>query len=191
MQVGVWAGIKQTIKSVIFSPRGMFSAMAVSGGWREPLAFGLLVGSISTMFAFFWEFVTATSGLLNPSWGGVRVVSSPLIFLSLIFLSPLLVAINLLVSSVFMHILLVLVRGGKNGFEATLRVVAYSQATKLWSILPFIGSLIGLVWRIIVQIIGLKEAHEIGYWRIFLAFLIPLTVLLIVVSGAFFLLMRP
>lgn len=162
----------------------MFSTMTVSGGWREPLAFGLLVGSICTMCAFFWEFMIATSGLLEPSWGGPTVLSSPLIFLSFIFLSPLLVTINLLLSSLFIHVLLVLVRGGKNGFEATFRVVAYSQATKLWSLLPFIGSVIGWVWRIIVQIIGLKEAHEIGYMRIVGAFLLPLTLLVIVVGGA-------
>jgi hypothetical protein len=190
LQVGVWAGINQTVRSVIFSPKGMFSAMAVSGGWREPLAFGLLVGSLSTMFSFFWEFLIATSGLVNPWWAGVAIVSSPLIFISLILLSPLLVAINLFFSSVFIHILLVLVRGGKNGFEATFRVVAYSQAAKLWNILPFIGSLIGWFWRIIVQIIGLKEAHETGYVRIFIAFLIPLVVLLIIGCCAFFLLLR-
>jgi len=85
--------------------------------------------------------------------------------------------------------LLLLVRGGRKGFEATFRVVAYSQATTVWGILPFIGSPIGWVWKTIVLTIGLKEAHEIGYLRIFVAFLIPLTLLLLIVAGAFFLIM--
>jgi hypothetical protein len=83
-----------------------------------------------------------------------------------------------------------LVRGGKNRFEATFRVVAFSQATAVWSILPFIGSPIGWVWKTIVLTIGLKEAHEISYLRIVVAFLIPLALLLFIVTGAFLLLMN-
>lgn len=86
--------------------------------------------------------------------------------------------------------LLLLVRGAKNGFEATFRVVAYSQATRLWSTIPFIGSPIGWIWRAIVQIIGLKEAHEISYVRIVVAFLIPLALLMLIATGAFVLIMR-
>jgi len=189
-QLGLWESIKQTLKSVIFSPKNMFSAMPVSGGWREPLAFGLLVGSISSMVGFFWEFMIATGGLLNPLGGLSISLSSPIIFLSFIFLSPLLVTVNLFISSAVIHLLLLLVRGGKNRFEATFRVVAYSQATSVWSILPFIGSPIGWVWKSIVLIIGLREAHEINYLRIVVAFSIPLALLLLFVAGAFFLIIR-
>jgi hypothetical protein len=83
-----------------------------------------------------------------------------------------------------------MVRGGKSGFEATFRVVAYSQATRVWSVIPFVGGPIGWVWRTIVQIIGLKEAHEVGYTRIVLAFLIPLALLLFIVTVAFLLILR-
>ena len=60
------------------------------------------------------------------------------------------------------------------------------QATRIWSIFPFIGSPIGWVWRSIVQIIGLKEAHETSYLRIIVAFSIPIGLLLLIVVGAFF-----
>lgn len=190
LQLGLWKGIKQTIKSVLFSPKNMFSSMPVRGGWREPLAFGLLVGSISSMFAFFWEFLIANSGLLKP-FGGVSIsLSSPIIFLILIFLSPILVGISVFISSLIIHLLLLLVRAGNNRFEATFRVVAYSQATRIWSLLPFIGSPIGWVWRSIVQIIGLKEAHETSYLRIIVAFSIPIGLLLVIAVGAFFFIIR-
>ncbi len=184
--LGLWKGIKQTIKSVLFSPKNMFSAMPVKGGWREPLAFGLLVGSISSMFAFFWEFLIANSGLLKPLVGDSTSLSSPIIFLIFIFLSPLLVSISIFISSLIIHLLLLLVRAGNNRFEATFRVVAYSQATRVWCIIPFIGSPIGWVWRSIVQIIGLKEAHETTYLRIIVAFSIPIVLLLLIVVGAVF-----
>jgi hypothetical protein len=82
-----------------------------------------------------------------------------------------------------------MVRGGRKGFEVTFRVVAYSQATRVWSIIPFIGSPIGWVWRTVVQIIGLKEVHQISYVRITVAFLIPLALLLLVVTSVVFLIM--
>jgi len=190
LELGLWKGIKQTIKSVLFSPKHMFSAMPVKDGWREPLAFGLLVGSISSMCAFFWEFLMANSGLLKP-FGGVSIsLSLPIIFLIFIFLSPLLVSISIFISSLIIHFLLLLVRAGNNRFEATLRVMAYSQATRIWSILPFIGSLIGWIWRSIVQIIGLKEAHETSYLRIIVAFSIPIGLLLLVAVGALFFIIR-
>ena len=84
-----------------------------------------------------------------------------------------------------------MVGAGANRFEATFRVVAYSQATRVWSVIPFIGSPIGWVWRSIVQIIGLKEAHETSYGRIVVAFLIPLVMLIVVIAvGAFFFISR-
>jgi len=186
LELGLWKGIKQTIKSVLFSPKHMFSSMPVRGGWREPLAFGLLVGSISSMCAFFWEFLIAHSGFLRPFGSFSNSLSSPIIFLILVFLSPILVGISVFISSLIIHLLLLLVRAGNNRFEATFRVVAYSQATRIWSILPLIGSPIGWVWRSIVQIIGLKEAHETNYLRIIVAFSIPIVLLLLIAVGTFF-----
>jgi hypothetical protein len=190
LELGLWKGIKQTIKSVLFSPKYMFSAMPVKDGWREPLAFGLLVGSISSMCAFFWEFLIARSGFLRPFGSFSNSLSSPIVFLIFIFFSPLLVSISIFISSLIIHFLLLLVRAGNNRFEATLRVMAYSQATRIWSILPFIGSLIGWIWRSIVQIVGLKEAHETSYLRIIVAFSIPIGLLLLVAVGALFFLIR-
>ena len=190
-QLGLWTSIKRTLGSVMFSPKGAFSSMPVRGGLREPLAFGLLVGSISIMFAFFWDFLLASSGFVKP-WGGFPIsLSSPLLFLSFIFFAPLLMTISLFVLSLIIHLLLLLVGAGTNRFEATFRVMAYSQATRVWSLIPFIGSPIGWVWRSIVQIIGLKEAHETSYGRIVVAFLIPLVMLIVVIAvGAFFFISR-
>ena len=73
----------------------------------------------------------------------------------------------------FLSLFLLVVRGGQNGFEATFRVVSYSQATQALGLIPFIGGWIGGIWQLIVQIIGLREIHEISYFRVVIAFLIP------------------
>jgi hypothetical protein len=56
-------------------------------------------------------------------------------------------------------------------------VVAYSQATQVISLIPFVGGLGAWIWNLVVQIVGLKEIHEITYGRVVLALLIPVAVL--------------
>jgi predicted Zn finger-like uncharacterized protein len=180
---GLWQGVKGTIRGVLFSPKSTFSSMPVTGGWREPLSFGLLIGSIGSMFSFFWEFMALSMGFLKPLWGVSTSIRSPLVFLVLIFLSPLFVTVYLLISSVIIHALLLLVRGGKNGYEATFRVVAYSQATRVWSVIPLLGDAIGWIWRSIVYIVGLKEAQETSYARVILAFSLPFALLVVLISA--------
>lgn len=182
-QLGLWQGVTQTVRGVLFSPRTLFSTMPVRGGWREPLAFGLLVGSIGSMFGFFWEFLVASMGFLKPLWGVSTSISSPLVFLLFIFLSPLFVTFNLFISSAIIHVLLLVVRGANNGYEATFRVVAYSQATRVWSIIPLLGGAVGWIWRSIVYTVGLKEAQETSYGRVLLAFSIPFALLIVLISG--------
>jgi len=189
-QLGLWKGLTRTMRGVLFSPKRTFSSMPVTGGWREPLAFGLLVGSLGSMFTFFWEFMAESIGILKPLWGVSTSMSSPLVFLILMFLSPLFVTVYLLISSVIIHVLLLLVRGGTNGFGATFRVVSYSQATAVWSVIPFLGGAIGWMWRSIVYIIGLKEAQETSYTRVILAFSIPFALLIVLISGLLVFVMR-
>jgi predicted Zn finger-like uncharacterized protein len=189
-QLGLLQGVIATMKGVLFSPKSTFSSIPITGGWREPLAFGLLVGSIGSMFTFFWEFMAASTGFLKPLWGGSVSTSSHLVFLLLIFLSPLFVTADLFISSIIIHVLLLIVRGGKNGYEATFRVVAYSQATRAWSVIPLVGGIIGWMWRSIVYIIGLKEAQETSYTRVILAFSIPFVLLIVLISGLLIFIMR-
>jgi len=190
-QLGLWPSVKQTLSWFIFSPRRSYGAMPVRGGLREPLAFGLLTGSIGEMFTFFWQFVIASRGGIIASGDLPLAVSSPLFFLFLIFLAPVMTVIGLFVWSFILHVLLFVVRGNKNGFEATFRVMAYSQAAQVWCVIPFVGGLIGWCWRVVIQVIGLKESHRISYVKVFVALLIPVALFVVMgVALVFFLIMR-
>jgi hypothetical protein len=79
----------------------------------------------------------------------------------------------LFVTSGIAHLCLRLVGAGQSGFEGTFRVMAYSQAAQLWSLIPFLGGWIGWIWRLIIQLIGLREIHQTSYPRLILAALIP------------------
>jgi hypothetical protein len=179
---GIWAGISRTSKAVLFSPKSFFRRTAVEGGLKEPLAFGLLTGSAGMMFEAFWQFLLfgeigdTLSPLVDTLLGSHATI---VLFLGIMALCPLLVLITILITSTILHGLLSMVRGGKGGFEATFRVVAFSQAAQLWGLIPIVGSLIGALWLIAVQMIGLRESHESSYLRVAMALIIPLALLLL------------
>jgi hypothetical protein len=180
-ELGIWKGIYQTIKAVLFSPEKMFRGLTVNGGYGEPTAFGLLVGSLGKMFGLFWLFLlmAGSESLSDIPFSGQYTLG--LIFLGVIAMTPVLVYLGILINSALLHVLLLLVGGVKNGFEATFRVVCYSQATHLLSLIPIMGGWIDGIWKLVVQIIGVREIHETSYGRVIIAFLIPLFLIIFVV----------
>jgi hypothetical protein len=61
----------------------------------------------------------------------------------------------------------------RSGFEGTLKVVAYSQVGGLAGIVPVVGSLIGVLWILVLEVIGFAFVHRTTQGRALLAILIP------------------
>ncbi|MCD4716768.1 MAG: YIP1 family protein [Desulfobacterales bacterium] len=188
--LGLWQGIYQTLKAVLFSPEKLFRTLTYKGGIKEPLAFGLLVACIGAMVGFFWEFLILSGGLLSFAYPLFGQLTAALIFLIIIVIIPVLVTLVMFIYSGILHLLLRVLRAGQNGFEATFRVVSYSQAAQVWALIPFLGGLVAGIWQLIVQIIGLREIHETSYLRVIIAFMIPVALIFFLVIGvAIFLLL--
>ena len=186
-EIGLWQGIYQTLKAVLFSPEKLFSTLTYRGGIKEPLAFGLLVSCLGAMIGFFWEFLILSGGLLSLAEPLFGQLTAALVFLSVIVIIPVFVTLVMFIYSGILHLLLRILRAGQNGFEASFRVVSYSQAAQVWSLIPFFGGLIAGIWQIIVQIIGLRKMHDTSYLRVIIAFLIPLAfIFLLVITVAVF-----
>jgi hypothetical protein len=153
--------------------------MGFTGGLKEPLAFGLLLGSLGGMVGLFWQFLVFSAGLSPLTEPFFDRFAVGLVFLIILGFIPAVVILAMFLYSGVLHLLLLAVGGGKRGYEATFRVVSYSQAAQAWGLIPFIGGWIGSLWQVIVQIIGLREIHGTSYLRVIIAFLIPLALLLI------------
>jgi hypothetical protein len=172
---GLWQGIFQTFRQVCFSPGTFFKNLTYQGGKKEPLAFGVMTGSIGKMLALFWQ-VLIPGGLVIWGLSFFSTHFVGLIFPLMMLVIPLMVAVGIFFYSGVLHLLLLMVRGGGNGFEATFRVVSYSQVVKVLGVIPLVGGLIGGIWQSIIQVIGLREIHETSYLRVIMAFLIPVVV---------------
>ena len=173
LELSLWSRIYQTLRAVLFSPVTLFRTLTYEEGIREPLAFGLLIGSVGSMFGIFWQFFVLSEGLSFLTEWVFGEAAIGLIFMITMIIVPIFVTLSMFIYSGILHLFLLVVRGGQNGFEATFRVVSYSQATQALGLIPFIGGWIGGIWQLIVQIIGLREIHEISYFRVVIAFLIP------------------
>ncbi len=176
-ELGLWRAIFQTIKDVMLSPDTFFNSTFMDG-YKESLAFGLLIGSLGSMIGFFWQFLIFSGGIslaIQPLIGKLTI---GMIFLLLIAFVPIFIIFKILFTSLFIHILLRLVRSGENGYEATFRVISYSQAAQIIGLIPFIGSIVSFIWIFIIQIVGLREVHQTSYLKIIIAFMIPVFILL-------------
>jgi len=183
-ELGIWQGIYKTFKGVMFSPENLFSTMTHKGGIKEPLAFGLLLGSLGGMFFVFWQFLMIGDRLIS-SWPDlIGQFSLGIIFVIVMILTPLFKMISMFVVSGILHLCLVIVGGGRNGFEGTFRVVAFSQSIKILALVPFVGGLVGWFWHFIVQVIGLREMHETSYLRTIIAMILLIIVLIFIIFMA-------
>ena len=160
VELGLWLGIYRTFASVLFSPAAFFRKATSGKGVTEPMAFGLLLGSLGFMFGFFWDFLLVSGAIMSFGSRLFEQVSLNWIFFIVIILSPLLVLIDMFLKAAVIHVLMLFSHSGKGKFEGTFRTIAYGQATKILSIIPFAGGVTGWVWNIIIVTTGLKETHR-------------------------------
>jgi len=172
-KLGFFSWTFQTFRQVLFSPHRLFGAMSVKRGYGESLAFGLLFGSLGMMLGFFWQLLIIPDRFIQLGKFLFGYFTLSMVYFGLIILTPFLVVLQLLVIALILHWCLVMFGGGKSGFEGTFRVISYSQAIQVLSLIPLIGGFIGFFWQLIVQIIGLREVHKTSYPRVIMAYLLP------------------
>jgi len=183
-------GLFATVKLLASNPGEAFRRMPVTGGIGRPLFYAIAVGWVSIAIAVFWnvlfqgmwlpfmESVEDVAGMgamygLTIGWGLVMVV-----------LAPLFVVIGVFLAAAILHLMLMIVGGASSGFEATVRVVCYTQTAQLAGIIPFCGGIITLVWTVILYVTGFSIAHRTTQGKAVIAVLLP--VVLCCVLGVVF-----
>jgi len=176
--LGFFRAFFSTLGDVLFHPSRFFSRMPVEGGLIHPLIFALIMGVLGGVFSLVYQLLFMSFLSVPLDAGGAHGFQVPMMIASAIGL-PIMTIIGVFLLSAVLHVCLMIVRGNKKGFEATFRVIAYAMSTQIFGIVPLLGGLLGGIWTLVVQIIGLRESHGISTGRSVLAIFLPLLVLVV------------
>ncbi len=149
-------------------------------GGLVALSLSMLLAALGTFI--FWLYSLVGSSLQMLVMEEPDSARSLKLFMVFIF-SPLLVTVGLFVQAAVTHAILVVLGGGKLGFEATFRVAAYSEAATILLIIPVCGSSLALVWSLVILIMGLYNIHETEPWKAVVAVLAPMLICFSAIGG--------
>jgi len=169
---GLLNGLYLTIKDVLFAPAQFFHQMPTQVGLQQPLYFAVLLGVVASFFAWMWS-LTGSSLQMFMADDYSDFIRGPFYSFVAFLGSPITVAFLVFLKAGLIHGVLMLVGGNRLGFEATFRVAAYGEAAGILALVPACGSAIGLIWSLVIAVVGLYSIHETDPWRAVVAVVAP------------------
>jgi hypothetical protein len=149
-----------TVMQVITNPAGFFGQMPKSGGYLPPLIFMVFVAIVS-------GFLLTILALLGLGRGGV------LTGLAAVVMMPLMMAIFSFLGAAILFIFWKILGSGES-FETAYRCSAYASAimpiTAVLRAVPYLGSVLGLVWMTYLMVVASTEVHGIAVKKARIAF---------------------
>lgn len=195
-RIGLAQAFVETARQVLAAPTSFFRAMPVTGGVGSPLLFAVVAGWIGLAAAAFYQAIwvsivgptTLPFGLDREELGGaLAFMESWVGLVSQVVFGGVWVVVSVFLAAGIIHLMLLLLGGARRGFEATFRVVCFSQATALLFVVPlFLVPFCGLalvLWCLVLYVIGLAAAHQIGHGQALAAVLLPLVALCCCCAG--------
>jgi len=158
----------------MFGAGRFFASLSPEPRLSRPLLYAVLVGSIGIISGSFWGYILERSDLFSTLFeraGGMDMDIT--ITAVLILAAPLLAAFQQFIFSGILHLCLIFIGGNRSGYHATFSVVAFSASTQVLSIFPFVGSVLGSAWNVVLIVIGLRTMHRISTLRAVIAILLP------------------
>jgi hypothetical protein len=195
-RIGFVSALVETTRDVLTGPGAFFRAMPVTGGLGSPLLYAVIVGWIGLVASAFYQAIfRSVVGSSLGALGSERPEVAALLgwvegwagFVAQALFGGVFVVIGVFITAGVLHLVLMLLGGARRGFEATFRVVTFSQATSVLFLVPFCGQLVGLIWTLVLHVLGLAEAHQIGHGRAVAAVLLPILLVCCCCAGLAFL----
>ncbi len=185
--LGLLKAFGQTVFRVALQPRRFFSALGGPRFLGLALVFYMAVTTLQTYLFQAWMQLFPVSALgfgLSPDYALYDSTRPLYVMLA----APFVWAFFLLLVSIISAAAVRLLGGGRASPAAVMRVLAYSVSPMLLGVVPFIGTILGQAWAMILFLLGCKHAFRLSLLTA-LAVTLPvylcLTVLRIILSGSF------
>jgi hypothetical protein len=195
-RLGFAAAFVETTRRVLTGPAEFFRRIPVTGGLGGPLFYAVTAGWIGLVAAALYQSVWVS--IVGPSmipFGIEREEFARVLafmeswagLVAQVVFGGISVTIGVFVTAGILHLMLLLLGGGQKTFEATFRAVCFAQAPMILFVIPVFlipgcGLLVGL-WSLVLYVIGLAAAHQIGLGPTPAAVLLPLLALCCCCAG--------
>jgi hypothetical protein len=173
-------GLVETFKLFALRPQEAFNRLSPVGIGR-PYFYALLmtwielVVGVAYMLVFQAPFLLFGIPELEETVESFAISTTMTLFITLgvFILMPVLLAIGLFIHTCILHLMLLILGEGKKGIETTFRALCYCHTADVANVIPFCGGLISMIWFIVLQVIGIAEAHRCSYVKAALAIFLP------------------
>lgn len=194
-ELGFWTGWGQTLQQAMLEPGRLFASARLDRGAAQ-LGFAVLTTSV------FWAVGQILERLLlrgqtdrmrrlfgtlsqNPDVAPMlqrmlemqSQASSPGAVVALAALTPAFTFVLLYLNAGVTHAIAALLGQAKRGFPATFAACAYASAPLVLLAVPACGSIVGVIWLIVLTGIGMKVTHRISTGGAAASVLVPYLVL--------------
>ncbi len=178
-----------TVKKVLLEPAAFFRNMARADSLWNPLVFAVacaLISLLLTLLAAPLDPFAGPGGRFGGAFAGIgerSLASVAALVLVVLLFAPLFVVLGLYVSAAVYQVLVGIFVGRENaGFDATLRMYAYTTVVSLLAWVPVVGYAASL-YGFFLTLVGIREVHGTTTGRALGVVLVPLLFWISVLLG--------
>lgn len=182
--LGFFQALWTTWRDSVFRPVPFFRWLEPAGPAGPALAYYTLVSAVGIFFLLYWSVLETIlgGGLSNLPTSQLGLQVTPGEELTLIIAGSVvnfvflvvLAVVGLLIGAAVVHAGFAVVGAGRQGFGGTFRGLAYSAGPVVFTLFPFFGGLISVVWASVLVFIAMREVQRTSNGRAVLGFLMPL-----------------
>jgi hypothetical protein len=173
----------ETAKLFVTVPTQAFRRMSITADLGRPLLYAILLGWVGIIAGQLYSIALrgVTANLL-PFQSAEGLAMGTGVSIVVMVFAPVFVLVGIFIWAAIVHLFLMMVGGANSGFGATVRVMSYATTAQLAQVVPLCGGIIGAVWAIVLEIIGLAQAHRTTQGKAALAVLLPLVLCCVCVA---------
>ena len=175
--------IGERIKGFLFNPSETFNASkddTIGDAFKYFVVILMIYALIiSVLFAVTFSMFAQMLGMPGVPMMALGAAMGPLFAVVFFILMLVIGIIGVFIGGLWLHIWVYLL-GGREGVEQTIKALMYGVTPGyLLGWIPIVG-IIGVIWSLIVEIIGIRQLHELPTGKAVLAVIIAIAIPLII-----------
>ncbi|WP_428277340.1 YIP1 family protein [Candidatus Palauibacter sp.] len=175
------ANVIETWRRSVLEPGAFFADGPFDRAAVRPILYYLLISILSAGLSLTWGallptaqpgFVETLAEIMNVALPDAADAVGSAGRLADFFLTPFWAVLSLVITSLLLHLFVLLLVPGRRSLTATVRTVCYACGPAVFAIVPFVGGLVAWIWGAVLTVIGLREAHRTTTGRAVAAWLL-------------------